>query len=55
MAGADQYRHSSSKRVNLTYKFVDESSMTPVQIPSYMYISIGTTVIELRVFNKKKK
>ena len=27
--------------------------MTPVQIPSFMYI--GTTVIELRVFNKKKK
>ena len=27
--------------------------MKPVQIPSFM--SIGTTVIELRVFNNKKK
>ena len=27
--------------------------MTPVQIPSFM--SIGTMVIELRVFNNKKK
>ena len=52
MAGADQYRHSSSKRVNKLW-MNPKLSMKPVQIPSFM--SISTMVIELRVFNKKKK
>ena len=53
MAGADQYQNSSSKRVNVKIFGRVPLSMKPVQLPSFM--SIGTTVIELRVFNKKKK
>ena len=47
MGGANQYRHSSSKR------YICGQVPKPVQIPSF--VCSGTMVIELREFNNKKK
>ena len=55
MGGANQFRNSSSKKVNVNICGQVSSFYIPkpVQIPSF--VCSGTMVIELREFNDKKK
>ena len=53
MGGANQYRHSSSKKVNINIcgRVATLLLPKPVQIPSFM--CSGTMVIELHEINDK--
>ena len=53
MGGANQYRHSCSKRVNICGRVPSFYILKHVQIPSF--VCNGTIVIELSEFNNKKK
>ena len=55
MGRANQYRYSSSKRVKVNFVAESLATMKSLTIQTSSFMSIGTTVIELREFKEKKK